>query len=207
MKSKPIRVASLIILTLFGGAAFAQAQESVTPEKRELIKELLEVTGGAKSIDTMMEAMGRQQEQDLPRLMAQAATRERNLTPAERAELERKLKESTVRVNKRMREAFQRINYQQMLADIAASIFGKYFTESELRDWIAFYKSPVGKKSIELMPQMMTEMMAQMSKTLFPKIQDEMDQIIADEAKQLEKESKPVPSPQPSPRTGRRRRP
>lgn len=206
MSSKTIRVGLLTVLMLFGCATWSSAQETITPEKRALIKELFEATGVTKNIDAVLDAITAQQEKDLPRNIAQSVARDTNLTPKEQAALEEKLKQSSVRVNQRMREVFQRISYLQVILDIAAPIFDKHFTETELKDLIAFYQSPVGKKSIELMPVMMTEMMAKMSEVLLPRIQVEVDKIIADEAKQLEQESKPVSTPPPPRKTGKRRR-
>lgn len=205
MSGKTIRAGLVIVLVLFGCVAKAQAQETITPEKRELIKELLELTGGAKAIDAMMEAIDRQQERDLPEFISQSMS-DKNLTPAARAELERKMRDLAIRTHQRMKTVFERMNYQQMVLDIGASIFSKYFNEGELKEMIAFYKSPLGKKTIELMPAMMTEMMAQMSKTILPKIQVEMDKIIADEMKQFELESKSVSRPPTPHKTSKRRR-
>ena len=36
----------------------------------------------------------------------------------------------------------------------------RHFTESELQEVLAYYRSSAGKKSLTLMPQMMQEMMA-----------------------------------------------
>jgi hypothetical protein len=207
MYRKTIRAGLLTALMLSGCVSVSYAQDTITPEKRALIKELFEVTGVTKNLDTMLDTISKQQEKDLPKSIAQSVARDRNLTPRERAELEEQVKQSSLRATQRMNEVFRRIDYMQIFTDIAAPIFDKHFSESELKEWIAFYKSPVGKKSVELMPAMMMEMMPKMSEALFPKIQAEMDKIIEDEAKLLEQESKPLPAPaKPSPKTNKRRR-
>ncbi len=55
-----------------------------------------------------------------------------------------------------------------------ASYYEKYFTESEINDFLAFYKSPTGQKSINLMPQMMNDMMGDMMKNYIPEMQKTM---------------------------------
>jgi hypothetical protein len=209
MDSKTIRAGLLTALILLGcgGGAYAQ-EKTITPEKSALIKELFEATGLTQNMDAMLDAVSKQQERELPKSIAQSVARDRNLTPEEQAALEERLRQSSLRATRRMNEVFRQINYLQLFADIAAPIFDKHFTESELKDWIAFYKSPVGRKSVELMPVMMAEMMPKMSDALFPRIQAEMDKIIEDEAKLLEQEAKPTPTPPPktSPKTGQRRR-
>lgn len=208
MSSKILRAGLLTALILLGcGARVGAQQETVTPEKRALIKELFEATGFTKNMDAMLDAVSKQQERDLPKSIAQSVARDRNLTPEEQAALEEQIRQSSLRATKRMNDVFRQMNYLQIFADVAAPIFDKHFTEGELKEWIAFYKSPVGKKSVELMPVMMAEMMPKMSEALFPRIQAEMDKIIEDEAKLVEQESKPRPTPpKPSPKTGKRRR-
>ena len=208
MYSKILKAGLLTALILLGCGARVDAQEvTITPEKRALIRELFEVTGLTKNMDAMLDAIGKQQERELPKSIAQTIARDRNLSMQERAALEEKLRQSSLRATRRMNEVFRQINYLQIFADIAEPIFDKHFTESELKEWVAFYKSPLGKKSVELMPIMMAEMMPKMSEALFPRIQAEMDKIIEDEAKLMEQESKPGPAPpKPSPKTGKRRR-
>ncbi len=42
----------------------------------------------------------------------------------------------------------------------AAPIYARYFTAKELRDLVAFYKSPTGKKALIAMPQASLDMVA-----------------------------------------------
>lgn len=46
------------------------------------------------------------------------------------------------------------------LTTLIAPLYEKYYTEEDLDQLIAFYQSPVGKKSIQIMPQIMQESMA-----------------------------------------------
>jgi hypothetical protein len=198
MYSKSIKVGLLVALMLFGCAAASHAQETqITPEKRALIQELLELTGGAKGVNGMLDIMLQQQEKDLPKLLGQLISNNKNLTPEERAASEQKLKEVSLRAIRRMKEAFQKINYVQVVEDISAASFDKYFNESELKEWIAFYKSPLGKKTIELMPTIYAESMQKISNVLLPLFQEEINKVIADEMEQLEQELKPATSPPP----------
>lgn len=197
-------------MMLVGSASGANAQQqTITPEKRALIKELFEVTGLTQTVNSMADMMIAQSEQELPGILSQSNSRDQSMTPEERAAHEQKVRETTARVNRKLREALQRLNYMQAIEDDTASIFDKHFTESEIKEWIAFYKSPVGKKMVELMPVMMSESMEKINKNLFPRLQQEITNIIEDETKLMERESaKPLtapPSP-PPPKTGGRAR-
>jgi hypothetical protein len=198
MHSKTIRAGLFITLILFGCVA-SRAQETpqIAPEKRALIKELLELLGGTKSTNQLMDIMLQQQERELPQVLSATFANDKNLTPAEKAAAEQQIKESIPRTIARMKEALQKINFAQTIEDISAAIFDKYFSESELREWVAFYKTPLGKKTIELMPTIYAESMTRASENVLPALQEEMNKIIADETARLEKELKHATAPPP----------
>jgi uncharacterized protein len=53
-----------------------------------------------------------------------------------------------------------------MMADVmqdAAPIYARHFTEQELRDILAFYRTPTGVKALQRLPQVLAESMAAMS--------------------------------------------
>jgi hypothetical protein len=58
-----------------------------------------------------------------------------------------------------LRGEFERIQMQYMsgvMAD-APALYARYFSTQELRDMLAFYKTPTGLKSLQVMPQLTTE--------------------------------------------------
>jgi hypothetical protein len=207
MPGKTFRAGLVLSLLLFGCVAGAQAQETIKPEKRALIKELLEIMGGTKNVGAMMDAMIQQQEKDIPKLLSQTLLTGKVLTTDEQAASEQKIRESSLRISKKIREFFQRINYGQMVEDITTSLFDKYFTETDLKELSAFYKSPVGKKTVELMPALFAESIAKGNEVLLPKLQEEMNKIFLDELKQLEQDlAKVGQRPQPPAKSKKRRR-
>jgi hypothetical protein len=53
-----------------------------------------------------------------------------------------------------------------MMADVmqdAAPIYARHFTEQELRDILAFYRTPTGVKALQRLPQVLAESMAAMT--------------------------------------------
>lgn len=204
MYLKLIRTTFGIALLLLG-CVTVHAQGQIPIEKRELIKELLDLTGVTKNVNAMLEAMSAQQERDLPGVIAQMSTQRESLTPAERVELDRQIKDSALRAMQRVKDFFHRINYPQMVAALAVPIFDKHYSESELRELIVFYKTPVGRKSVEVQPAMIAEMMVGISKDLLPMIQEEVKKILEDETKEVARHIKPLSAP-PKAQTPRRRR-
>jgi hypothetical protein len=58
-----------------------------------------------------------------------------------------------------LRREYERIQMQYMagvMAD-APAIYARHFSAQELRDMLAFYQTPVGQKSLQVMPQLMAE--------------------------------------------------
>jgi hypothetical protein len=58
-----------------------------------------------------------------------------------------------------LRNEFERIQVQYMagvMAD-APAIYARHFSAQELRDMLAFYKTPTGQKALQVMPQLTTE--------------------------------------------------
>jgi hypothetical protein len=49
----------------------------------------------------------------------------------------------------------------EMMQD-APTIYARYFSAQELRDMIAFYKSPAGVKSLQMMPKVMADVSSRM---------------------------------------------
>ena len=75
-----------------------------------------------------------------------------------------------------LRTEFENIQIRYMagvMAD-APKIYAKHFTATELRDMLAFYKTPTGQKSLKAMPQVMTDIFA----TIMPQMQGLQAQII-----------------------------
>jgi hypothetical protein len=216
MYSKAIRAGLLTVLMLFGCAAGAHAQEveqTITPEKRALIKELFEVSGlTEESVNSVIDMMIAQNEKNLPNILAQTTSTNKTMTPEERADLEKKFRESAARAYRELKETLARLNYTQAVEDATASTIDKHFTASELKEWIAFYKTPVGKKMVELMPVMMSESMAKINESVLVRLQAEINRIFDEEKKLLEHDLvlverlKQPPEPQPPAKAIKRRR-
>jgi uncharacterized protein len=57
----------------------------------------------------------------------------------------------------------------------AAPIYARHFTEQELRDILAFYRTPTGVKALQRLPQVLAESMAAMSSRLETSLTRTMD--------------------------------
>jgi hypothetical protein len=162
----------VVFAFVFAGVAHAQetiSQRQITPEKRALIKDLLDATGGKKSIDDIMEVMFVGIDKEMQKVISTMIEQDKRLTPAQKKQMQKEIEETSVRTSKRYRELFtQKINFAQLVEDISIQVYSKFFTEDELKDLIAFYKSPTGQKMVAVTPELLSESMAKTSEALLP---------------------------------------
>lgn len=57
------------------------------------------------------------------------------------------------------RESIARIMPYEEMIDLQAGLLAKYYTAAELQELVKFYGSPLGKKSLQLAPEMMKDVM------------------------------------------------
>lgn len=79
-----------------------------------------------------------------------------------------------------------RANLRPYLTELV-DIYDRAYSDKEIDDLVAFYKSPTGQKSLKLVPQVTQESMAagaRWGEALGPKIQVEIKRVLADQAPQ-----------------------
>ncbi len=119
----------------------------VTPDKRQRIEQLLEVTGALNIAKMMSEAVTRN--------MTNAVKQARPDIPSEALDI--------------VEEEVNDVISDAMVAeggfvDLIVPVYAKHFSNDELDTLIRFYQSPVGTKTVRVMPQITREAM-QIGKT------------------------------------------
>lgn len=81
-----------------------------------------------------------------------------------------------------------------MIEDVSYNLYDKYFTESEIRDLVMFYKSPTGRKTTAVTPDLFAESMSNTMTALKPKVAEIMSELMAEEVDRTKKalESKKI---------------
>ncbi|UCH49311.1 MAG: DUF2059 domain-containing protein [Betaproteobacteria bacterium] len=134
---------ALLLATLPLHAQNVEPEQSVvTPEKSQRIERLLEVTGALNIAKMMSEAVTRQ--------MTNAISQARPDIPAEAMNI--------------VAEETNAVISEAMVAkggfiDLIIPVYAKHFSTDELDALIAFYESPVGSKTVRVMPQITREAM------------------------------------------------
>ncbi|HEU0054942.1 MAG TPA: DUF2059 domain-containing protein [Longimicrobium sp.] len=116
------------MLVLFGGGA-AAAQE-ITPAHRAAALEMLDAMQIQQNIDSSIETMLRLQTEANPQLAQFGGV---------------------------MRDFLRKYMTWESLKDEYALIYARAFSEPELRELTAFYRSPIGRKMATSLPQLMNE--------------------------------------------------
>lgn len=170
------------VLLLCLSTIFSQAQETTTsaekvisPEKKALIKEYLEATGRRETIYKNLDASLADLDAFMPQITEAIIDGDGNLTEAQKAEVKKQVPEMTFNLVKKIRNAFTKeLDFAKVVEDITYPLLDKYFTEAELKDLVAFYKSPTAQKAISLQPEIFTEVMRKMNAVLIPAMQKAM---------------------------------
>lgn len=198
---KPARLMQLFAMIFLFCLATAQAQEpgatpAPTPElsaaKKALVKEILDLTNSRQASESMFTSQFDGIEKQMTDIHWQSISSMegmQQLTPAQRDEVLAKIKESTARVSKRIKELFlKRIDMKQLVEDVSYATYDKHFTEAELTDLVAFYKSATGRKVIAEMPALFAESIQKAGEIIAPKVREIVAETQKDEANDITKE-------------------
>jgi uncharacterized protein len=167
----------------------AHAQASLTPEKKALIKELLGLLNSGNAAEVIA-IQFLEQFQQSGIILIKSDLREwiqaQKVAPAEKKRLEAEMDKSAQRILTRLRAEFpKRINMGEILEIVTLEVYDKYFTEAEVKDLIAFYKTPTGQKFIKILPQISAEMLPRIGQLMDPAATLLATELLGDELKRL----------------------
>jgi len=183
------------VLVLFGSSAYSQ--QTISDEKKALIRDFMEAMGGTKMVTEMMQTMSSFEQTAAPQMMEALLAEDKTLTPAEKDMVRQQTMESAKRIKQRTDKFFAEINIAQMIEEISFPLYDKHFTESELREMTAFYRTPAGQKVISVAPKLTMDAMMAFTEKFTPKIGEFMKKVVEEEMSELKKKLK-EPAPQKS---------
>ena len=131
--------------------------EEITEEKKQVIDEMLEITGALKTGEMMGNAMANE-------MIAALSRQQQDLDPG----IVEVLKDEVAQI---MHDEFIA---NRFVNEMSYPIYHKYFTTAELKEMVAFYRTPTGSKMANLLPQLAQEGMLagqQHGQSLVPVIQ------------------------------------
>jgi hypothetical protein len=180
-----IKLAGLSLFLFGSFCTAAKAQDDIKPAKRALIKELYLATRADKLAESFTNVILTQMERDLPKMISETPEMA-DLKTKDREQVQRTIVETSARVFRRFKELMpQRINFAEVMEQMFYPIYDKFFTEEELKDLVAFYKSTTGQKSIEVMPQLMQDAVQRSSQALNAKVMELVTEVMQEEKKNM----------------------
>ncbi|HEY0431956.1 MAG TPA: DUF2059 domain-containing protein, partial [Pyrinomonadaceae bacterium] len=130
------------------------------------------------------------------------------LTPEQREEVRLQVVASLRSSRKMYESVLEKLDFDKILEAISLPLYDKYFSESELRDILAFHKSATGQKVTQVLPTLLTEALTRASTILLPKISEIVVQILEEEKQHASEEVQTAVktiAARPSPRTPKKR--
>ena len=161
---KPLLIASLLSIPLIASAD--------SPSHREAAYELLDVARVERMVDSMKAQVGQ---------MMRRQASEPQLNAEQQAVVDKYVLKATDEITRTMEWS--------RLKEEFATLYASVYTEAELRELTAFYKTPLGQKMLDKMPQLLQETMQLALRHMqesTPQIQKLVDQMMA-ELKSLRK--------------------
>lgn len=116
----------------------------VDPSKEAAIRQLIDISGGKALANQVMDAM----QKNLKPMMANA------LPPGDYRE----------KLIDLFFEKFRSKVDLQQLVDLAVPIYDKYLSEEEIKGLIQFYSTPLGQKTLSVLPKVVSEMQSEGAK-------------------------------------------
>jgi len=132
------RVLVLCVASAFFPVAASADNAKLTPAKEADIRRLLEITGAAKLAKQIMSEMRTNIRPLVMKALPPGAYRERLVNL--------------------FFERFQSKMDAEKLVGLSVPLYDKYFTHEEIKGLVAFYETPLGHKSVEVLPGLMAEM-------------------------------------------------
>jgi hypothetical protein len=171
-----------LILVASLAAVPVRAEETAVPAERvALVTEFLEVTESGHGTVALRQAFVEQLDQTYPRTFEEMLA-ELDLSARDESAARARYDESFRRFRVRFAELFdEQIDLPVLSRLLYAPIYVRYFSDDELRELIAFYRTPTGRKSLEALPQAMTEVTIEVVPALAPLITSLVNEAVAGE--------------------------
>ena len=142
---------------------------------------------GAKNVNLKVNFSVADVQQTLLSLVEQDA----ELTPAQKTELKKSATEAGERLDKEVKFFFSdQSKLTPLSEEVIYQIYDKTFTESELRELAAFYKTPAGQKALSFLPSLSGQFQQAFANAVSPLLQNYIQPKIEAETEQLKQKLK-----------------
>jgi hypothetical protein len=206
--------AFLAVLVLCVSVASVCAQDqapteatTISPQKLQLMKELLELVNSRKTIEAMFKTQAEQMDKEVPESTWRIASMRADvdaLTTEQREELRLQVLSGDHHPGQKVYQSLlKEIDFDKLIEETSVPLYDKYFSEAELSDLLAFYKSATGQKVLKVLPNLLSESIDQTAKIMMPKIFEIVTRVQKEETQQMEAEIEAILKTQEKPKPPR----
>jgi hypothetical protein len=167
----------------------AASGAEVTETKAEMIRELLTIVGIAGMAEQMRDQQSivelMQMQPSYHQMMELATSEQTDLSEEDRQLLLARLDDFDAFAERFQTLFIERLNFSEIIEAVYPPLYDKYFSDEELRQLVAFYRTPVGRKSIEVTPSLMQEAGVAVEAAVRPLSIGLIQEIVAEERAKL----------------------
>ena len=167
-------------------ATAPDASAELTEAKRQLIRELLVASGGTISTEEVNQMLLAQFERVYGSWVEQLVTDDPSLTSEEKQAMRQHLGDFDWFSQVFSARFATRVDLDGIREQAYFPLYDRYFEESELKEILAFYRTPTGKKAVSVLPAIMQEGMEATQPLLQPQVVALMAEILAERSAEIE---------------------
>lgn len=176
----------LLLLVALSLSFGARAQTQISEEKRKLISEMVVLMKLDNQMPSITDEILKGLEKTYPLGFAEAVDARDDLTPKQKELLKATATERYLSFSRRFRERLpQVVDYKKYIEESIYPLYDKFFTEQELHDLVAFYRTPTGQKVVDTMPQLFAESIRVAREKLLPQITPLLQELIEEDKKNI----------------------
>ncbi|MYN08042.1 DUF2059 domain-containing protein [Pseudoduganella aquatica] len=166
------KIVALLAAALALSCAPAMAQNAVpSAESTAAAKQLMEAINARGLMQASMQQMTAQMPQMLRAMSGgMIETRARGMTPAKKAAAQAELEKMIPAMTASLQKFFADPALFDELERETTAIYARNYTVDEMRELLAFYRSPIGAKMLATMPKVMQESMQTSQKIILPRM-------------------------------------
>lgn len=168
----------------------ALAQQASAPDKKSLITQFRLLTS-ANNVRMRMNFTV----EDIQKELIDLVEKDDELSAPQKLELKKSALEGGARLDKQVKDFFSdQVKMAPISEEVIFQIYDRTFSESELRELVAFYQTTAGKKALEFLPSLSSQYQKAISEVLLPLLQNFIRPKIKSETEQLKQKVADVKS-------------
>lgn len=175
------KIVALLAAALAFSCVPAAAQTgAATPESAVAAKQLMD----AINARALMQASMQQAAQQLPQMLRAmtssiAESKAKEMSAADKAAMQAKLEQALPGMMAPLQAMFSDASLLDELERETTAIYARNYTVAEMRELLAFYRSPIGAKMLATMPKVMQESMMASQKIIVPRMAKVVEEMTA----------------------------